>query len=775
MNIGWFGMILVSYCQSNFFIQLSFLYKIFIKMKSNLIKWFLIIQVIFPLLINAQSEEFYGAFKSWTNLKDVYHAKGNGVDDDTKAIQTAMNELGQNNHSPVLYFPKGTYIISSTLTMQTMMDITIVGEDPETTIIKWNGKDGQKMFLLNGVSYSQYMRLTWDGNNKAAVGVAHEWDGKVRYANSGTEHADEIFRNMGTGLKSGANMDAEFSIRRCRFYNCSSTGISLQGWNALDWWIWDCYFENCNAGVANNLPANGAGNFHVYRSIFKNSALADISLGNSEYYSLRNNISYHSKYFIKTFQGTNTSPITIQNNIIISENSMAPSADIFTKGNVLFLDNTFITPDSNKNFVIEDDDNWNNVLPDITIIGNSFTATKKIIQVWGNHILDIDNKYGIAKPTFPNLKPKPFSPLIKYPVYELDNKMSVDEMQAVINKAATAHKKSLVHFAFGVYNISKSLIVPAGAQLIFYGDGLSSYIKWAGQDGESVIVVNYPAKCVLKSLKINGNAKVDGIKIYDNDETGNTIYANELIAYGGTQTNVFIIGFSNTNIRFEDFQHNYCTKGNSLKFIGNDKPDANILKVFGCVSADNKNSYSVNNGSRILVYDAWFEDGEGSQFLSLKNNGEFYLNGAKIANTNATKIPFVNIDSFSGKAVLAQIIYNEPHKSIYFSTVFGKAKLLTLGTLNWSDSTTNVYNMKADTNSFAHINNRYNIGKGSYSLPNLGNTNNAFIKEMLSAIRSTSVAEKINSSTKNAHLTIDRVMIENGVNDVHIEKISPQH
>jgi hypothetical protein len=183
---------------------------------------------------HAQNPEFYGPFSSWTNLKTQYHAKGDGIQDDTQALQAALNELGIDKHSPVLYIPSGIYVISSTLTMKSRLRIAIIGADPLNTILLWKGKLGQKMFYLNGVSYGQFSRLTWDGNHLAATGVAHEWDAKIPYANSGTEHSDEIFKNMGTGLKSGANMDAEFSIRRCRFYACSSTGISLQGWNALD-------------------------------------------------------------------------------------------------------------------------------------------------------------------------------------------------------------------------------------------------------------------------------------------------------------------------------------------------------------------------------------------------------------------------------------------------------------------------------------------------------------------------------------------------------------
>lgn len=724
---------------------------------------------LFPLIATAQSEEFYGPQASWTNLKLVYHAAGDGITDDTKAIQAAMNDLCDGKHSPVLYIPKGTYKITATLTMKSVLGMAIIGEDPLTTIIKWDGAANAKMFLLNGVSYSEYGRLTWDGNNKAAVAVAHEWIGG-NYANSGTAHYDEIFKNVGTGLKSGKNMDAEFSIRRCRFYNCTSAGISLQGWNALDWWVWDCYFDKCYTAVANNFPENGAGNFHVYRSIFKNSVYADISLGNSNYYSFRNNISYNSNAFIIARQFSNTSPITIQNNLIINNKSVV-EANLFTKGNVLFLDNIFVSPDSDKNYIIQNLDSWDDSQSDITMVGNQYTATKKIVQTDNDRIIDIDSKYGIAAPITPSLNPKPFAPLIKYPVYEITNAMKADEIQTIINKAGAKNKKAVIHFKYGNYNITKSIQVPAGAPLIIFGDGLQSILKCTDTTIGSVMQVAYPARSVVRNIKILGSNKADGIVIYDNDKTGNSIYANQLMVFHGVQTNISINKFENTNFCFENIQHNYCAKGTSIKVTGTSKSNATIFKLFGGESAGNYNSYGVDKNGRILVYDTWYEDGGNAQFLSLKNSGEFVLNGGKIANTNAAKAAFITVDSFSGKFVLTEIIYNNPGKSIRFSNRAGTAQFLSLGNLSWNDSTSNMYNMDAPKSTYALINNRYSLGKGSFPIPNAGaDYSVAFIKNMLSTIRTNSVLRN-NDFPKNAtHFTMDRLMIEQGVNNVRVER-----
>ena len=112
---------------------------------------------------HAQAEEFVGPFPSWTNVRTAYGAAGDGVQDDTAAIQRALDALAASGRSPVLFFPAGAYRITRTVTWRSGLDVSIVGADPETTSIVWDGRAGGTMLDVNGLAYSRVERLTFDG------------------------------------------------------------------------------------------------------------------------------------------------------------------------------------------------------------------------------------------------------------------------------------------------------------------------------------------------------------------------------------------------------------------------------------------------------------------------------------------------------------------------------------------------------------------------------------------------------------------------------------
>ena len=124
------------------------------------------------------------------------------------------------------------------------------------------------------------------------------------------------FPNVGFGVRAGKPhfMDAECPILRCRFLHCSKAGVSIESFNALDWWIWYSTFEDCRVGVTNDP---GAGHFHVYESVFRRSTEVDIKMSNCSYFGIRHNFSTGSKAFFIAAPRTCSGSTTLQDNTVL--------------------------------------------------------------------------------------------------------------------------------------------------------------------------------------------------------------------------------------------------------------------------------------------------------------------------------------------------------------------------------------------------------------------------------------------------------------------------
>ena len=136
------------------------------------------------------------------------------------------------------------------------MNISIVGEDPATTVIVWDGEAGGTLLWLNGIAYSRF-DLTFDGRRRASIAVDQSWDMKQPNFDTGNAYSDDRFVDVEYGIHGGFKGGgfAETSIRRARFLRSTKAGVALGNFNALDIWIWYSIFEDCEMGVTNNPGA----------------------------------------------------------------------------------------------------------------------------------------------------------------------------------------------------------------------------------------------------------------------------------------------------------------------------------------------------------------------------------------------------------------------------------------------------------------------------------------------------------------------------------------
>src|SRR5215469_4096265 len=302
-------------------------------------------------VVQVAEEEFVGPFASWLCAKSLASgscgaaaggygtAAGNGSTDDTTALQTSLNALSASH--PVLWIPDGTYKITGTLILGSaacntaspagLENISVIGQDSSgsgSTIITWAGSAGGTMMCLNGVAYSRFDRLVFNGASSASILVDQNWVGTGFFFDVGNEYTDDVFENATTGLRCGWSGFgcADTAMLRDTFSSLSGSGIVMGNANALGMFAWYSTFANNNAGLDNT---HNGGNFSAYYSNFSNSAFADVDVGNPGTFTFRGNYSNASNIFFNS--GANASPgeiVLIDNTILDATCSTCGGANL---------------------------------------------------------------------------------------------------------------------------------------------------------------------------------------------------------------------------------------------------------------------------------------------------------------------------------------------------------------------------------------------------------------------------------------------------------------
>src|SRR5262249_18750581 len=117
-----------------------------------------------------------------------------------------------------------------------------------STRIVWGGATNGLMINYQAW-YAKMGRLTLDGAGMAHTAIAH---GPAFSTHN--EFSDMVFERLAFGIEAGASNslgNAETVVQRCTFTNCSQAGVSVENYNSLNWFVWDCEFDDCGSGVSN--------------------------------------------------------------------------------------------------------------------------------------------------------------------------------------------------------------------------------------------------------------------------------------------------------------------------------------------------------------------------------------------------------------------------------------------------------------------------------------------------------------------------------------------
>lgn len=702
-------------------------------------------------------DEFAGPFPSWINVKSVYGAIGNGQADDTAALRRALAELGTNGRAPVLFLPAGRYRITGTLTLAHQIWLSVIGEDPDTTTIVWDGPQGGTMLLVNGLAYSRINRLTFDGRGTAAVAVEQSFDNAGVHFDTGNEYADDVFEDVNFGIHGGFKGFgfAETSIVRARFLRNTTSGVALGNFNALDIWIWSSLFEDCATGVTNEP---GAGNFHVYGSVFRRSQVADLSMQNTGGFSARGNYSIGSRaFFVSGTTISHPASIEIQGNTILDSHDTT-AIRLGNQGPGLLLDNTIRSlPGAQAPVVWWKSFYWG---ADVMSIGNTFTVTTPF-DVNGRHFSLDDrsvprDQIDVAEPTLPAAAQNPHRK-----VFEVARDSDAAAIQSLVNAAAeNGGSRPVVHIPFGDYAIDHTIVVPpSDVQIV--GDGSLTVLSWTGKDRGPVVAVDGPTRATLRDLRIDGRKRADGILVTNIDQKDARVYFQETQLNAASEIGLHVHHVNQASVDLVDMGHAY-TPGVSVKI------DNARATIFSGASAANALSYDVSDGGDLMVSDVWYEGETALGFVRARGSARLTMRGLRVAVPADRPVPAFDVADLNGTVTLSTSGIDD---RIAVTGRSERGRLLGIGlTREYTKSPVLANAGSAQAvmlNSRRRVERQTVFASGTEPIADIGSASSEFLRAMLERTRESVLPLRTTADPQGAtDLALYRVLVENGREDV---------
>jgi len=431
--------------------------------------------------------------------------------------------------------------------------------------------------------------------------------------------------------------------------------------------IWYSLFQN-NADGVTNYP--GAGNFHVYNSIFENSSTADIRIANAGVFNFRNNYSTGSSQFIRAGGACASYNVTVQGNTVLDTTNPL-SVQLQGLGPMVAIDNIVRSAANVTSgpVVVVNNCGAGNLFS----MGNTFTAgtgscTTTAPAYGDGHCHEINDQVvarSTINPTIPTLPSTP--PNNNRQIFEVAPGSTAAQIQAAINNAAASRTtRPVVHIQPGSYSINMTLVLPAGSDMQIIGDGSYSQLNAAAAlAGSPVMRLLGPSKAILRDFVVNGDANTaDGIEVDNADQPGSRVFM-EQATLGGSHTNLFVDGLDYTHLELHDFYHEYDSTAGMTSVVVTGGPSAaagnwqgGATNIFSGASSGNYIGYGISNGARVGIRDIWNDAGSGQMTVAnVTGIGAFTYAGAELA-LPGSNLTAVSINNFQGTAALVNLYTN---------------------------------------------------------------------------------------------------------------------
>ena len=443
----------------------------------------------------------------WMNVRTA-GAKGDGVTDDTDAIQQVLNRLSDKRpkgevRQHVVYFPPGKYRITRTLTVTESTGGWLVGHGRSTELV-WDGEEGGRMYWSNGCRYVCYEGLTWDGRDKAAILVEHQsqsyYETWIRYLHCAFVNAR--FHGLVVGHGGAKNESAELWFRNCLFAKCDE-GVSLLSFNDYDNIFDGCEFARCGTGVHAIR-----GNWQIRGCRFQQSRVSDVKQDDiSHGSSLRFCVSIGSRRFLETCRSNVPMPMQIEGCRVDGWTASDGAISLGHPGPVTLFDCAFEQP--------------TNPSPPVVLASSQTTAQTLLASSNaappGTALLEAGPKAlvteipaGKRTPVLPGPKQGFLRDQVFVPAKVFDAKVDfgakgdgksddTDAIQRAIDAARQHSQRAIAYLPGGDYAIARTLKIEGGDYHVG-GIGMATRLLWKGAAGGVAIHVDTPQNVVLENF-----------------------------------------------------------------------------------------------------------------------------------------------------------------------------------------------------------------------------------------------------------------------------------
>ncbi|HET8868895.1 MAG TPA: glycosyl hydrolase family 28-related protein [Aquabacterium sp.] len=685
--------------------------------------------------------EVIGPFPSWANAKRDYGAVGDGVTDDAPALQRALNELGQSGKPSVLYLPAGTYKIGTTLRLTGnsfgtgFLGIGIIGESPSTTKIAWAGTSGGTMLIQDGGYNVRYSRITWDGKGSAGIGIAHWWNSAAgTMYDASSEDVDEVFQDMDVGIMAGrtgtnyGQMNSEGQVRRVTFLRNRIAGVDTGSWNAVNWWVWDSHFVDCARGVSNTYGLgdsgviNGSGGFHVYRSLFERSTVADVDIINTGWFSMYHNVSVGSRRFFQGAQvGRNAAPTVIKGNRIVDTTD--PAAIVSGNlGPLMLIDNQIRSNAGATTAAVVMNDIASG--RDVVSVGNAYTVANPIRTVDGtDRLVSIDDSTVSRSSISATPLTLPSTPSWQSRrVFEVPVGANSAQIQSVINAAvASGATNAIVHLPPGTYRLTSTLVVPPRSRIQIAGDALTTVLNWQGTAGSTMIQLQSPSYATIRDLQM----------------WGGTSTAISMPAANQSGGRILIMGSSTGPLQGSDLT---LTQLQLQANPGVSSMQLSNVQSFVAMGTGGIGPVVSNRNTSALVADTWYE-GTDTHLYRLAS-GTFTFVGGHLAPASHSGAllpndPAILLDGFTGKSTFLATYFDlngvPSGVGIQIGTETSSTNALFMG---MASNKAGYFQRNSSGGNVGLNTSKTADGSGvAMSTPDQGTSGNAFVTSMLAQLR----------------------------------------